>query len=47
MIEGVIYCYTSPTGKCYIGQTTNRKLRKLEHLSLAARGNGKVFHKKI
>ena len=28
MIEGVIYCYTSPSNKCYIGQTINRKLRR-------------------
>lgn len=47
MIEGVIYCYTSPTGKCYIGQTINRKLRKLEHLSLAARGRGFAFHRAL
>lgn len=28
MIEGIIYKYTSPSGKCYIGQTTNELLRR-------------------
>lgn len=28
MIEGVIYKYTAPNGKCYIGQTTNGKIRR-------------------
>lgn len=28
MIEGIIYKYTSPSGKCYIGQTTNEYLRR-------------------
>lgn len=28
MIEGIIYKYTSPSGKCYIGQTTNEFYRK-------------------
>lgn len=28
MIEGVIYKYTSPSGKCYIGQTTNEFYRR-------------------
>lgn len=28
MIEGIIYKYTSPNGKCYIGQTTNEKIRR-------------------
>lgn len=28
MIEGVIYKYTSPSGKSYIGQTTNEKVRR-------------------
>lgn len=27
-MRGVIYCYTSPSGKKYIGQTTNEKQRK-------------------
>ena len=28
MIEGLIYKYTSPSGKCYIGQTTNEVYRR-------------------
>lgn len=28
MIEGIIYKYTSPSGKCYIGQTTDEKVRR-------------------
>lgn len=28
MIEGLIYKYTSPSGKCYIGQTTNEAYRR-------------------
>ena len=28
MIEGIIYKYTSPSGKCYIGQTTNELYRR-------------------
>ena len=30
MVEGVIYRYVSPSGKSYIGQTTNEKIRR-EH----------------
>ena len=30
MIEGIIYRYISPSGKSYIGQTTNEKIRR-EH----------------
>lgn len=28
MVKGIIYMYTSPSGKSYIGQTTNEKARK-------------------
>lgn len=28
MVEGIIYKYTSPSGKIYIGQTTNHRLRR-------------------
>ena len=31
-MEGIIYCYTSPSGKKYIGQTTRGDKRKLEHI---------------
>lgn len=30
-MNGVIYCYTSPSGKQYIGQTINEKRRKADH----------------
>ena len=30
MVEGIIYKYTSPSGRSYIGQTTNEKIRR-EH----------------
>jgi hypothetical protein len=28
MVRGIIYKYTSPSGKSYIGQTTNEELRR-------------------
>lgn len=31
LVEGIIYKYTSPNGKCYIGQTTSPKNRKFQH----------------
>lgn len=30
MIKGIIYKYTSPSGKCYIGQTTNEESRRTD-----------------
>lgn len=30
-MEGIIYKYTSPSGKCYIGQTINESSRKRAH----------------
>ena len=30
-MKGIIYKYTSPSGKCYIGQTINEKERKNQH----------------
>jgi len=32
MYKGIIYKYTSPSGKCYIGQTTREKDRRREFL---------------
>ena len=29
--SGIIYKYTSPSGKCYIGQTTDSSKRKSKH----------------
>ena len=37
MIEGIIYKYTSPNGKCYIGQTTNESLRR-------KKWNSNIYH---
>lgn len=37
MIEGIIYKYTSPSGKCYIGQTTNEILRR-------KKWNSNIYH---
>lgn len=31
-MNGVIYMYTSPSGKCYIGQTIDENRRKKEHM---------------
>lgn len=31
MRKGIIYKYTSPSGKCYIGQTIQGDFRKLQH----------------
>jgi len=28
---GIIYKYTSPSGKCYIGQTIQENIRKSQH----------------
>lgn len=42
--KGIIYCYTSPSNKCYIGQTINSKKRKIEHRSAANRGCMYPFH---
>lgn len=49
MIEyvGIIYKYTSPSGKCYIGQTTRPNERKIEHLSQAYSGSQLAFHRAI
>lgn len=45
---GTIYCYTSPSGKCYIGQTIrNPKRRRYEHAYKARREIGFAFHKAI
>lgn len=33
MYKGIIYMYTSPSGKMYIGQTINEKSRKNQHRS--------------
>ena len=34
-MEGIIYKYTSPSGKCYIGQTIHENIRKAQHKQAA------------
>lgn len=36
MIKGIVYKYTSPSNKCYIGQTTRESKRKLEHIRVTS-----------
>lgn len=45
MKTGIIYMYTSPSGKRYIGQTWNEQRRKQEHR--AANGKTVAFHAAI
>lgn len=46
--KGIIYCYESPSGKFYIGQTTRTaNKRKDEHKSRARLGKGYLFHNAI
>lgn len=51
MVEGVIYKYTSPSGKVYIGQTFREAARKREHKSMAfnnkSRGVTSPFHSAV
>ena len=44
-MTGVIYKYTSPSGKCYIGQTVNETRRKYGHRNNAFNGNHKDYDK--
>jgi group I intron endonuclease len=41
-MRGIIYKYTSPSGKNYIGQTTNEKNRKCCFLTKTLYGGGKI-----
>ena len=43
---GIIYCYTSPSGKKYIGQTTDKD-RKSKHLYLCKKGVDIPFYRAI
>lgn len=43
----IIYSYQSPSGKYYIGKTSNEVKRKATHLRQAMLGSEKVFHKAI
>lgn len=45
MFRGIIYCYTSPSGKKYVGQTTDEKHRQCIFLNLNIKycsGKGKI-----
>lgn len=45
---GIIYCYTSPSGKCYIGQTIRApKIRRYEHNLRARKKTGYAFHRAL
>lgn len=46
-MKGIIYKYTSPSGKCYIGQTYRENKRKKEHINSAKSGSKCAFHKAI
>ena len=47
MIRGIIYKYTSPSGKVYIGQTINEDKRKYAHRNDAYNGSNLPFHTAI
>ena len=47
MFNEIIYMYTSPSGKIYIGQTKNERDRKSQHKSKAKFGSKLPFHKAI
>lgn len=36
MVEGIIYRYISPSGKVYIGQTTNQRLRRKKWFNMSS-----------
>ena len=45
MIEGVIYRYKSPSGKYYIGQTTDERKRRLNFLNIETQYSGSKIEK--
>lgn len=44
---GIIYKYTSPSGKCYIGQTMFPRRRRHDHKNCAKNGDNRAFYKAI
>lgn len=44
---GIIYKYTSPSGKCYIGQTIHEHTRKQSHKHSAEIGVDTVFYRAV
>lgn len=47
MFTGIIYCYESPSGRCYIGKTLHERKRKQRHLFDAIKGSNIPFHRAI
>ena len=45
MAEGVIYMYTSPSGRSYIGQTVSEKNRKSHHKTMTSRDSDFAIHR--
>lgn len=43
-MKGIIYRYTSPSGKSYIGQTINENKRKSQHIANSKNINSKYYH---
>lgn len=43
MVEGIIYCYTSPSGKKYVGQTRDEVRRRVAFMNLDRSYAGPVF----
>ena len=44
MINGIVYCYESPSGKFYIGRTIHEHRRKIMHKWYATHGLPKDLH---
>lgn len=47
MITGIIYKYTSPSGKVYIGQTTNQRLRRKRWFNMSSPYTSSDWRSKI
>lgn len=45
--QGIIYCYISPSGKYYVGQTYNESKRKCQHKNLAYNLYDKTYNYKF
>lgn len=46
-VYGIIYKYTSPSNKIYIGQTINLEKRKRQHIQDTKNGSTTIFHNAI
>lgn len=47
MTKHIVYKYTSPSGKVYVGQTCRESLRKLQHRNCAERGVNTAFYRAV